>query len=96
MTEPRRPRCTFTPEFKHQLAQLYKNGKRKCDITKEYDVGYSTLDKWINQEANSGSFKEKDNLTSEQKELTKLRKQNQQLLMENDILRQAALILERK
>ena len=48
MTEPRRPRRTFTPEFKGQLVQLYKNGKRKCDITKEYDVGYSTLDKWIN------------------------------------------------
>ena len=72
------------------------NGKRKCDITKEYDVGYSVLDKWIKQEANSGSFKEKDNLTPEQEELTKLRKQNQQLLMENDILKQAALILGRK
>ena len=85
MTEPRKPRRTFTPEFKHQLVQLYKNGTRKCDITKEYDVGYSTLDKWIQQEANSGSFKEKVNLTPEQQELTKLRKQNQQLLMENDI-----------
>ena len=38
MTEPRKPRRTFTPEFKHQLVQLHKNGKRKCDITKEYDV----------------------------------------------------------
>ena len=96
MTEPRKPRRTFTPEFKHQLVQLYKNGKYKCDITKECDVGYSTLDKWMQQEANSGSFKEKDSLTPEQQELTKLRKQNQQLLMENDILKQAALILGRK
>lgn len=96
MTESNRPRRTFTPEFKHQLVQLYRNGKRKSEITKEYDVGYSTLDKWIAQEANSGSFKEKDNLTSEQLELIKLRKLNQQLLMENDILKQAALILGRK
>ena len=69
---------------------------------KEYDIGYSTLEKWIQQEANSGSFKEKDHLTPEQEELAKLRKQNQQLLMENDILypkghvNQAALILGRK
>jgi transposase len=90
MTESKKPRRTFTPEFKHQLVQLYKNGKRKIDITKEYDVGYSALDKWIAQEANSGSFKEKDNLTLEQQELMKLRKKNQQLLMENDILKQAA------
>ena len=96
MTQSKRPRRTFTPEFKHQLVQFYKNGKRKCDITKEYDVGYSTLDKWIKQEENSGSFKEKDNLTPEQEELIKLRKQNQQLFMENDILKQAALILGRK
>jgi transposase len=96
MTESKRPRRTFTPEFKHQLVQLYKNGKRKSEITKEYDIGYSLLDKWILQENNSGSFKEKDNLTPEQKELQKLRKNNQQLLMENDILKQAALILGRK
>ncbi|TCK98531.1 transposase [Natranaerovirga hydrolytica] len=96
MTESKKPRRTFTPEFKHQLVQLYKNGKSKSEITKEYDVGYSTLDKWINQESNSGSFKEKDNLTPEQEELLKLRKENQQLLIENDILKQAALILGRK
>ncbi len=72
MAQSKRPRRTFTPEFKHQLVQLYKSGKRKCDITKEYDVGYSTLDKWIKQEENSGSFKEKDNLTPEQLELIKL------------------------
>lgn len=96
MAQSKKPRRTFTPEFKHQLVQLYKNGKRKSEITKEYDVGYSTLERWLQQEANSGSFKEKDNLTPEQLELTKLRKQNQQLLMENDILKQAALILGRK
>ena len=38
----------------------------------------------------------KDNLTSEQKELIELRKKNKQLEMENDILKQAALIMGRK
>ena len=45
---------------------------------------------------NSGSFHEKDNRTPEQEELIRLRKENQQLRMENDILKQAALILGRK
>ena len=40
--------------------------------------------------------KEKDNITDEQKELIELRKRNKQLEMENDILKQAALILGRK
>lgn len=42
------------------------------------------------------STKEADNRTPEEKELIALRKQNKQLLMENDILKQAALIMGRK
>jgi transposase len=56
----------------------------------------STFDKWVAQSQNSGSFKEKDNLTPEQKELLELRKRNKHLEMENDILKQAALIMGRK
>lgn len=92
----KKQRRTFTEEFKNQMVQLYKNGKRKADILREYDLSSSTLDKWIQQSENSGSFKEKDNLTPEQKELIELRKKNKQLEMENDILKQAALIMGRK
>jgi transposase len=42
------------------------------------------------------SNKTKDNLTEEQKELLELRKRNKQLEMENDILKQAVLIMGRK
>ena len=56
----------------------------------------SLFDKWVKQASNSGSFHEKDNRTPEQEELIWLRKENQQLRMENDILKQAALILGRK
>lgn len=91
-----RPRHSYTSEFKQQLVDLYHSGKRKCDIVREYDIANSLLDKWIAQADNSESFKEKDNRTPEQQELIELRKQNQQLKMENDILKQAALILGRK
>ena len=59
-------------------------------------VTSSSLDKWINQHQTTGSFQEKDNVTPEQKELQQLRKELKQLQMENDILKQAALILGRK
>lgn len=75
----RRPRRTYTDEFKNQLVQLHLNGKRKCDIIREYDISGALLDKWIKQSTATGSFKEKDNLE-----------------MENDILKQAALIFGRK
>ena len=89
-------RRTFTPEFKSQIILLYKSGKRKCDIIREYDLASSLLDKWIHQSEISGSFKEKDNRTEEENELIALRKRVAQLEMENDILKQAALIMGRK
>ncbi|MCQ6283010.1 transposase [Bacillus sp. EB600] len=91
-----RERRTFTTEFKAQMVKLYENGKPRKDIISEYDLTPSALDKWITQYQTSGSFKEKDNRTPEETELIKLRKENQRLLMENDILKQAALILGQK
>ena len=92
----KRERRKFTDEFKHQMVQLYLNGKPRKDIIREYDLTPSSLDKWINQNQATGSFKEKDNLTAEEAELIQLRKQIKQLQMENDILKQAALIIGRK
>ncbi|TYR81819.1 transposase [Priestia megaterium] len=72
----KRERRTFTPEFKQQIVQLYKNGKPRKEIIREYNLTPSSLDKWLKQSQETGSFKEKDNLTPEQKELMELRKRN--------------------
>ncbi len=96
MTESKRARRTYTDEFKSQIVQLYQNGKRKSNLIKEYSLTPSALDKWIKQSEATGSFKEKDNRTPEEQELIRLRKMNQQLAMEVDVLKQAALIMGRK
>ena len=90
MSKSYRPRRKFTDEFKEQIVQLYLSGKSKSDIRKEYDLYASTLDNWIKQHQDTGSFKSKDNLSDAEKELIELRKRNKQLEMENDILKQAA------
>jgi transposase len=92
----KRKRRTFTDEFKTQMVQLYLNGKPRNDILKEYDLTASAFDKWVARYQATGSYKEKDNKSEEQLELEKLRKDVQHLKMENDILKQAALILGRK
>ncbi len=92
----RRPRRTYTEAFKKQIVDLHKAGKSRKEIIEEYDLTGSAFDKWVRQHNQTGSFKEKDNLTPEQKELKELRKANTQLQMENDILKQAALIFGRK
>jgi len=91
-----RKRRTFTTEFKKQVVALHENGKSRQEIVREYELTPSSLDRWIKQFRQSGSFKEKDNRSPEQQELIDLRKRNKQLEMENDILKQAALIMGRK
>lgn len=92
----RRTRRTFTPEFKNQMVQLSQNGKSKSDLLREYNLTSSALDRWISQANKAGSFKEKDNRTDAENELIELHKKVKQLEMENDILKQAALIMGRK
>jgi transposase len=92
----KRKRRTFAKEFKEQLVQLYTSGKPRSDIIREYELTPSSFDKWVQQYKHSGSFEEKDNRTPEQEELIRLRKENQRFAMENDILKQAALIMGRK
>lgn len=92
----RQPRRTFTDDFKRQMVLLYQNGKSRTDIIQEYDLTKSALDRWIKQFAHSQSFNLKDNRSDEENELIKLRKELKILRMENDILKQAALIIGRK
>ena len=91
-----RDRRTYTEEFKAQMVKLYENGKSKRDIMVEYNLTPTAFNTWIKRNNSTGSFKEKDNRTQEENELIHLRKENQKLKMENDILKQAALILGRK
>jgi len=92
----KRARRIYTEEFKNQMVQLYLNDKPRQEIIREYELTPSTFNKWLNQSQTSGSFKEKDNRSPAEIELLMLKKENQHLKMENDILKQAALILGRK
>ena len=92
----RRTKREFTDAFKQQIVQLYNSGKPRSEIIKEYDLTPSAFDKWVSRINATGSTKESDNRSPEATELLKLRKENQKLKMENDILKQAALILAQK
>ncbi len=92
----RSQRRTYSKDFKQQVVDLYLAGKPRAEIIRDYELTASAFDKWVKQAQSTGSFKEKDKLTPEQVELMALRKKNKQLEMENDILKQAALIFGRK
>ena len=92
----RKPRKSYTAEFKKQMCDLYESGKSRADIIREYDLTPSALDRWIKQNSTTGSFTEKENRTEEENELIELRKKIKQLELENEILKQAALIIGRR
>jgi len=87
---------TYTDEFKKKIAELVASGRAISELAREYKIAKSTISVWNKQYKNSGSFKKRDNLTDEEKELIALRKENKHLKMEVDILKQATLILGRK
>jgi len=61
-----------------------------------YYIANSLLGKWIAQTNNSGSIKEKDNRSTEDAELIRLRKSKQQLKMENYKFQEAPIITKLK
>ena len=86
----------YTDEFREQIAKLVVNGKPLSHVSKEYNIAKSTVRIWTEKYKKTGSFRDADNRSESEAELIRLRKENKQLLMENDILKQAALIMARK
>ncbi|MFV0503301.1 MAG: transposase [Lachnospirales bacterium] len=51
----------YTDDFKKQLVTLKMNGKSVAELSQEYNVAKSTINKWVNDYNSTGSFKDKDN-----------------------------------
>jgi len=95
-SKEKKQRRTFDEEFKKKMVALYNAGKSRADIVREYDLTASALDRWITRINKTGSSREADNRSELENELIKLRKENKQLKIENDILKQAALIFAQR
>ena len=89
-------RKRYSQDFKKQIVELYNSGKPVLNIEREYDLHASVIYGCIKRYNKSGSFKASENRTPEENRLIELEKENRQLKMENDILKQAALIMARK
>jgi len=87
---------TYSPEFKKKIVELRASGRSGVELAREYGITKTTIYDWEKKFKNSGSFKTADNMSEDEIELRKLRKENKQLRMEVDILKQAALIMGRR
>ena len=103
MTKTKKKRRIFTPEFKRQAVALYEtSGRKPAAVAAEIDVHETVLRHWISQfgagalPAAAGSRATPaagQSIADQAAEIAQLRRENERLRMERDILKKAALIL---
>jgi transposase len=83
----------YTPEFKMEAVRLVtEQGYKTTEAARNLGIHPSLLNRWKSQLTSDGknAFPGKGHMSPEKEELQKLRKENQRLKMERDILKKAA------
>lgn len=75
MADPNNPR-KFTEEFRRQIVQLYLAGRPRGELMAEYDLGSSTLSRWIKGYGEAGVTTEAAARTPEDERLLELEREN--------------------
>lgn len=85
----KRPRRRFTDEFKAGAVSLVLDkGKKIAQVARELDLTASALGKWVEQARADQGKSIRGTLTTEEKEeLSRLRKENRELRLEREILK---------
>lgn len=84
---------SYDEDFKKTIVSLYENGKGISELSREYGVGKSTIESWIKK------FKTITTSTGEvtnNDEILKLKKELQQVQIENEILKKVVAIFSKK
>lgn len=89
MARPRHRR-PYPPEYRQQLIDLVRSGRSAESLAKEYEASAAIIRKWVKQ-ADLDSGARQDGLTTnEREELRRLRRENEVLREEKEILKKAA------
>ncbi|MDP0527916.1 transposase, partial [Lacticaseibacillus paracasei] len=81
----------YTPEFKQTLIDLHHNGRSFNDLSAEHGPSQDTIRKWVQAATVVAIDAQGIAVTKEQ--FQQLQKENRRLKEENDILKQAAVLL---
>ena len=87
----------YEENFKKQIVKIYNQGNHSYkELSEQYGIAASAMRQWVIRYNNTRSFNAEDNKTDEEKRIKELEKKVKQLEMENDILKQAALLLGKR
>lgn len=97
-------RKNYTEDFKKMIIEVYNTGKPIKEICEEYGVSTTSLNNWINQVQPKEKISKKPVITTNNKknneikdkkeveEISKLKKENEKIKMELEILKKAIAI----
>ena len=89
-SKPRRPRRSFTPEFKAQIVELCRRGDRSVgQVAKDFDLTETAVRDWVRQADIDAGARSDGLTTAEREELAALRRENRRLREDVEILRRA-------
>jgi len=85
-------RGAYPPEFRQQMVELVRLGRKPSDLAKEFGCHETSISAWLRQahaDERGGGRPDAPLTTDERQELAQLRKQLRQVTMERDILAKA-------
>ncbi len=95
----------YTDDFKKMLIEVYNTGKPVKEICEEYGVTHASLNKWVNQAQPKEKIAEKPivntkkdtnkEIDNDKNEILRLKKENERIAMENEILKKAIAIFSK-
>ena len=90
----RKTRKTYTREFKIEAVRLFRQGgHRITQVARDLDVDRKQLQRWAQQlEQEQTAFPGKGHLKPQDEELRRLKRENERLLEEREILKKALAI----
>ena len=84
-------RPTYSPEYRRQLVELVRSGRKPSELSKEFGVHEGTIRTWVRQATvDAGGGGTGELTTDERTELSRLRRQVAQLEEEREILKKFA------
>jgi transposase len=90
--EPKQPRArrSFTPEFKAEIVQLCQRGDRSIgQVARDFDLTETAVREWVRQAERDAGTGDGGLTSAERQEMSALRRENQRLRQDVEILKRA-------
>ena len=81
----------YDTEFKKTIVSLYQSGKTVKELSSEFSISISSVNRWRREFGDSPSSKDKSNIEDKQR-LKSLEKELKDIKLERDILKKAVSI----